>query len=234
MRNFLYALSHEWVRSTTHRRAFFDGSFFFISISSPRRLIWGIYPRLLHSSLTFWLSYPLSPHRCCECRSFVFLGEIAILSRVAVNSFTSCTCAPSTTCDSGIPQASTRRLRLVPFFPPIRRIWTNRFNCKRRFYHAAIDALPSPRYAFHLIIFCQAGFPEPFKKTGSNPFSKISMNSATASVLSFRYCLPLNTRPQNKYDSFKNSPCGNRLASSSRVAHILSISGSLFSLRDKR
>jgi len=56
----------------------------------------------------------------------------------------SCLWAPLTTRDSGIPRASPRRLRFVPFFSPVRWVRPNRFRCQRGLYHGPVDALPGP------------------------------------------------------------------------------------------
>ncbi len=91
---------------------------------------------------------PVAPHTLCHHKDaaeepFLSAGRsITILSKVGSNNFTSCCCAPLTTNDSGIPFPSTRRLRLVPFFSPVRWICSNRLQCQRSFHHGPINALP--------------------------------------------------------------------------------------------
>src|SRR5208283_3136572 len=77
-------------------------------------------------------------------------------SSVAVRSFTSCTLAPLATIDSGTPRPSTNKLRLRPFFSPIRGVGPHALHRQRSFGHGPVHALPVPGYAFHLVILGQS------------------------------------------------------------------------------
>ena len=62
---------------------------------------------------------------------------------------------PVTESDSGTPRASTRRWRLLPFFPPICRVWAGCFLTKGRLDHGPVYALPLPGNPFHLVVLKQ-------------------------------------------------------------------------------
>src|SRR3989304_7570877 len=62
--------------------------------------------------------------------------------------------------DSGTPRSSTRSIRLLPFFSPIRRVGSDRFLSKRCLDHGPIDTLPSPSDALHLVILGQSRLPQ--------------------------------------------------------------------------
>ena len=58
--------------------------------------------------------------------------------------------------DEGTPRSSTNKLRLLPFFSPIRRIGANRLPSRGRFDVRAVCRLPMPRDALHLVVLGQA------------------------------------------------------------------------------
>ena len=88
--------------------------------------------------------------------------------------------APVTMIDSGTPRPSTSRWRLLPFFPPIRRIWPHGFLCQRRLHHRSVDTLPSPRNAFQVIVLRQPGLPQGFKHASLLPLQKALVNGTLA------------------------------------------------------
>ena len=129
-------LNHEWVASTTQRRALKVGSFSMSCFSSPRGRMWGINPYFLTR-----LSLPInaaSRHRFWSFGDFsdspsFFLCFIIIHSSKGPKRILSCRLAPSMTSARGTPRSSVNTLRLVPFFSPIRWVWANRFLSERRF-----------------------------------------------------------------------------------------------------
>src|ERR1022692_2965206 len=92
-----------------------------------------------------------------------------MLSRVARVSFMSLRLAPSTARPTGIPSASTNRLRLAPclarsvgffpvFFPP-----------EGRLGHAPVHRQPGPVNAFPVVVGHQAGLPHLLEDAGLHP-----------------------------------------------------------------
>src|SRR5512136_2264514 len=97
-------------------------------------------------------------------------------SNVAPNSFTSCRLAPATTSESGAPRASTSKLRLVPFFPPVCRVVSDGLLRQWGFALRPIQALPLPSNPLHLIILSQAGSPQPHKEPLLSPPLEVCMD----------------------------------------------------------
>src|ERR1700754_3731350 len=115
-------------------------------------------------------------------------------SNTASSCDTSCRCAPVTTSDNGTPRPSTNRRRLLPLFPPIRRIGSHALLCQWCLHHGAINALPSPSDALEFVVLRQPQLPQGFKDTGLFPFKKSCMNDAGATVPLSRQRLPLAAR----------------------------------------
>ena len=131
------------------------------------------------------------------------------------------TLAPLTTSDNGTPRPSTSRWRLLPFFPPVRRVRSDGFLCQWCLHHRAIDALPSPRDALHVVIFRQAGFPDCFKKARLLPFEKAFVDGAGASKAFSGKCLPLAACAQHKHDGLEHLAWRLRRPTCSRLANVL-------------
>src|SRR3972149_4901522 len=101
-----------------------------------------------------------------------------IESSVVASCVTSCRLAPITMIDSGAPRSSTRSIRLLPFFSPIRRVGSDRFLSKGGFAHGPVDALPSPSDALHLVIPGQPRLPESQEHPSLCPFEKAFVDRA--------------------------------------------------------
>jgi len=140
--------------------------------------------------------------------------------KVASSSFTSCRLAPLATSDSGTPRASTRRLRLRPFFSPIRGVRPHAFGCQRSLMHGPIDALPAPGDALHLVVFGESCLPQAEKKASALPSLKVCVNRAGTTEFT-RQSLPLAARTQHINDGGKDLSGGNRLASRAGLSTIL-------------
>src|SRR3989304_1567434 len=117
-----------------------------------------------------------------------------IESSVLASCVTSCRLAPVTMIDSGTPRSSTRSIRLLPFFPPIRRVGSDRFLSKRCLDHGPVDALPSPSDALHLVILGQARLPESHENASLCPFEKAFVDRAGTTARRRRRRLPLAAR----------------------------------------
>src|ERR1039458_2454912 len=103
-----------------------------------------------------------------------------MLSKVIASSLTSCRLAPLTIRDSGTPAPSTNRLRLLPFFPPIRGVVAHRFLCHWRFALRPINALPLPGNPFHFIILGQPRLPQGQEKFLPAPALKVFVDGTGA------------------------------------------------------
>jgi len=164
--------------------------------------------------------YPASAQKCCGCSADSSGRGVTIASSVGSKSFTSCTLAPLTASNSGTPRPSTNKLRLRPFFPPIRGVRSHALLPPRRFSHRPIGALPLPGYALHAVIFGQAGLPQSKKESGLLPVLKILMHRAGRAKLA-RQGFPLNTRAQHINNRGEHLPCRHGLAPRSRLTLIL-------------
>jgi len=132
----------------------------------------------------------------------------------------SCRLAPLATNDSGMPRASTRRLRLRPFFSPVRGVRPHAFQRQRCFSCRPIDALPTPGDALHLVVFGQAGSPNLQEKALPMPVLKVCMHGARAAIL-FGQRLPLAASTKHVDDCREDLPRGHRLAPCSRLALVV-------------
>jgi len=134
--------------------------------------------------------YPASRHRFCTGTSL--FGWVTVDSRRHSSSMLSCWFAALTTIDKGTPRSSTRTFRLVPFFPPVGRVFPNRLLRHRRLDVGAIGCLPFPGDPLHLVIFSQPPAPELHKETHRRPVLKLTVNrrrSQTAELLPWQ-CVP--------------------------------------------
>ena len=146
---------------------------------------------------------------------------ITIALSTASSLLQSWTLAPLTTSDNGTPRPSTSRWRLLPFFPPVRRVRADSFLCQWCLHHRAIDALPSPRDTLHLVVFRQASLPDCFKEARLLPFEKAFVNGAGAAKALSRQCLPLAACPQHKHDGLEHLACWLCRPTCSRLANVL-------------
>jgi hypothetical protein len=81
---------------------------------------------------------------------------------------------------------------------PVRRVRADSFLRQWCLHHRAIDALPSPRDALHVVVFRQAGFPDRFKETRLLSVMYITPHFSTAGVepTRTRSSLPLHCLQQ--------------------------------------
>src|ERR1700752_3528329 len=150
------------------------------------------------------LRYPASAHRCLLRR----VGVRSRLTTMALSTSSirlpSLTLAAVTMIDNGTPRPSTSRCRLLPFFPPIRRVWPDGFLCQRCFHHRAVDALPSPGYPLHLIVLGQACLPQRFEYSGLLPLQKPRVHRTRTTKALARQCLPLTASTQYVHDGLEH------------------------------
>ena len=177
--------------------------------------------------------YPASAHRCLFRLCGGFLRLMTIASSTSSSLLQSWTLAPLTTSDNGTPRPSTSRWRLLPFFSPVRRVRADSFLCQGRLHHRAIDALPSPRDALHVVVFRQTSFPHGLKKSRLLPFEKAFVDGAGAAKALSGQCLPLAARAQHEYDGLEHLACRLCRSTSARFANVLFVRHQR-ALRDQR
>src|SRR3972149_3226524 len=144
-----------------------------------------------------------------------------IESSVVAGWVTSCRLPAVTRIDGGAPRSSTRSIRLLPFFPPIRRVGPDRFLSKRCLDHGPVDALPSPSDALHLVILGQTRLPESHEHPSLCPFEKAFVDRAGTTETLRRQCLPLAARAQNVHDRRESQTRILALATRSRRPRVL-------------
>ena len=125
-----------------------------------------------------------------------------MLSMVASTIFMSLRLAPSTATPTGIPSASTSRLRLTPclarsvgffpvFFPP-----------EGSFGHAAVHAQPRPVDALEFIVGLQTGLPHGQKDAGVEPLLETVVRRGARTKAGGIEGLPLATGAEHKQNGF--------------------------------
>ena len=111
---------------------------------------------------------------------------------------------------------------MLPFFPPIRRIGSDALDGQWGLDQGAIDALPLPGDAFHVVILGKACPPQIQKETRAVSLLKMFVDRTGAAKF-FRKCFPLAAGAKDIYDSRENLPRGDRLPPSALLASVLSI-----------
>src|SRR6476469_8139132 len=108
--------------------------------------------------------------------------------------------------DNGTPRPSTRRWRLLPFFPPIRRVGPDGFLRQRSLHQRAVDALPSPRDALHVVVLGKSGLPQLLKEAGLLPLQEPLVNGTGTAEALLGQRLPLAARAQHVDHRLKDLP----------------------------
>jgi len=164
---------------------------------------------------------PLGPCSLCQRRGVaayswsVWAAESRSRPTSGPKSFTSCRLAPATISESGAPRPSTSRLRLVPFFPPVGRVVPHRLLRQRSFALRAVQALPFPCDAFHLVVLRQPGAPQAHEEPFLLPPLEVVMNGAGAAE-TLGQSLPLAAGAEHIHDGGKNIARRHRFASAAR------------------
>ena len=145
-----------------------------------------------------------STAKCSLCRLVSGLGRSTTMaSRTASNCDTSCRLAPVTTSDNATPRPSTSKWRLLPFFPPIRRIGTDALLSHWRLYHCTVNTLPSPGNAFKLVVLSETQFAQCLKDPCLLPLQEAGVDCAGTAVALGGQGLSLAACVQYKHDAFK-------------------------------
>src|SRR5438270_4883827 len=98
-----------------------------------------------------------------------------MLSSVARVSFMSLRLAPSTASPTGMPSASTSRLRLAPFLARSVGFLPVFFPPEGRLGHAPVHAQPGPVQAPQVVVGQQAGLPHGLEDAGLDPLLEAVM-----------------------------------------------------------
>src|SRR5262245_8813785 len=93
-----------------------------------------------------------------------------MLSRVASTSFLSCRLAPSMASPTGMPWASTSRLRLAPNLPRSLGFLPVFFPPERGFRHRPVQRHPGPINSLQGVVFLQADGPQAEEDARLDPF----------------------------------------------------------------
>src|SRR5665213_1278403 len=106
--------------------------------------------------------------------------------------------------DSGTPRPSTSSIRLLPFFPPIRGVWPDRFLCQRGFHQRPVDALPAPGDALHIVVLGQPRLPQSTEQSRSLPFQKAFVDRTGTAESLLGQGLPLAACAQHVHDRLEH------------------------------
>src|SRR5450631_847478 len=120
--------------------------------------------------------------------------------------------------DSGTPRASTNSIRLLPFFPPIRGVWPDRFLRQRGFHQSPVHALPAPGDALHVVVLGQPGLPQDAEESSALPLQEAFVDCTRAAEALLGQRLPLAARAQYIHDRFEHRARTLWLASAARLA----------------
>jgi len=142
-------------------------------------------------------------------------------SRVVASSFTSCTLAPLTASDSGTPRPSTNKLRLRPFFSPLRPIRSPPRQGQRGFHQGPVVALPVPGNALQIIVLSQSRPPQRRKETRPVPLLKMLVDGARAAEF-LGQGLPLTSRAQHIHNGREDPARRHRPPPTPRLPSIFS------------
>lgn len=168
---------HEWEASTTHLLALKPGLRLISAASSPSGRICGTYPFAATISA---LPVCLASRQRFSVTVTTPTCTTTLASRSLPIPLLSCTLAPVTTIDNGMPRASTRTCLLVPFFPPVRGVGSNGFLRQRCFDVRSVGGLPFPGDASEFVVFGKSLAPDLLKQSGPSPLLKARMQRRTA------------------------------------------------------
>src|SRR5947209_7072582 len=143
-------------------------------------------------------------HIPCGC-SGVGSGRAAssgMLSRVASTIFMSLRLAPSTATPTGIPLASTSKLRLTPFLPRSVGFLPVFFPPEGCFAHAPIHTQPRPVDTFPVVVGHQAGLPHGQKDALLYPALEAVMGCGTGAKAGGIQRFPLAAGAEHEEDGF--------------------------------
>ena len=134
---------------------------------------------------------------------------------------TSCAFAPVTTSDNGTPRPSTSRWRLLPFFPPIRRVASHGLLRQGRLEHRPVNALPAPRDALQVIVLGQSRLPQILEESGLGPLHELLVHGAGAAKAFSRQGLPLAAGPEHVHDGLEHQARRLGRTAPARAAQVL-------------
>src|SRR5271166_773290 len=191
-----------WVRSTTQRRALARAWCLICCASFPLggmcNVKWNAWARSATSSPT----YALSKHRPCGFARVGLGRRMGMLASVSATILPSGRLAPATANPTGIPSASTSRLRLTPFLARSVGFLPVFFPPERRLGHAPVHAEPGPVDPFPVVVGPQARLPHRLEDTRRDPFLEAIMGGGTRTKAGGVQSLPLTARAKHEEDGF--------------------------------
>src|ERR1700736_292980 len=131
-----------------------------------------------------------------------------MLPRVARVSFMSLRLAPSTARPTGMPSASTSRLRLAPFLARLVGFLPVFFPPEGCLGHAPVQTHPGPVDPFPLVVGLQARLPHLLEDAGRDPFLEAVMGGGTRAKARGVQRLPLATGTEHEEDGLHADAVG--------------------------
>src|SRR6266852_6737807 len=189
-----------WVRSTTQRRALARARFLTRWASFPLGGMCNVKPNSWAKSATSSPTYALSKHRPCGSAAVGSGRSTGMLSRVSAASLPAGRLAPATANPTGMPSASTSRLRLTPFLARSVGFLPVFFPPEGRLGHTPVHAQPGPVDPLPVVVGHQARLPHPLEDAGRDPFLEAVMGGGTGAKAGGVQGLPLTARAEHEED----------------------------------
>src|SRR3984893_5429688 len=168
-----------WVRSTTQRRALARARFLTRCASFPLGGMCNVKPNSRAKAATSSPTYALSRHRPCGSSGVGSGRSTGILSRVSAASLPSGRLAPATANPTGMPSASTSRLRLTPFLARSVGFLPVFFPPEGRLGQAPVHTQPGPIDPLPVVVGHQAVLPQGQKDAGRDPLLEAVVGRGT-------------------------------------------------------
>lgn len=134
---------------------------------------------------------------------------------------TSCALARVTTSDNGTPRPSTNRWRLLPFFPPIRRIGADGLLCQWCLEHCPVDTLPTPGNAFEFVVLSKARLPQRLEESSLGPLHELLVHRTGAAKALGWQGFPLAACPEDIHNGLEDQSRRLRRTTCSRTAQVV-------------
>src|SRR5947209_4598380 len=143
------------------------------------------------------------------------------LSRVAAAILPSGRLAPSTANPSGMPAASTNRLRLTPFLARSVGFLPVFFPPERCLGHAPVHTQPGPVDPLPLVVGQQARLPHFLEDAGRDPFLEAVMRGGTGAKAGGVQGLPLTAGAEDEEDGLHADAVGGPRPAAAEAMRVL-------------
>src|SRR5205807_6985359 len=148
-------------------------------------------------------TYALSRQRPCGSAAVGAGRSTGILSRVSAANLLSGRLAPPTANPSGMPSASTSRLRLTPFLARSVGFLPVFFPPERRLGHAPVHAQPGPVDPLPVVVGHQAFLPHLLEDARRDPLLEAIMGGGTRTKAGGVQRRPLTAAAQHEEDGLQ-------------------------------